>query len=759
MIFPTLTGGENMTLNTQRMNYPTVFLKATTLIICLALLVTLFAGCKQSSVTNPTYIDNESEYILSSQTVASNSSLTLKWDAQANCVLLVDNITGKVWSDINYDLFNEGSTSGNANSSIKINVADPVMLSWTTYDIYNSFDEGGSIDCERIKNGVKVTYYFKDAGVSIPVNYVLNDNSLKISVKGSEIRENADNGQLVSISIAPFMCSASNTDGSYLFVPSGMGAIMNTLVNTDGTRNWSGEVYGSDKARRIAEYYSDTEEVRLPVFGAKDGDDAILAVIDNNAETAFINAESGNERMGRSNAFAEFYLRGYDVYRYGSGAFGNSVFTRTSKSLFQGEISISYYPLSGEDANISGMSKLYQKLINIDSKKSAADFTEYSLNILGGTKVSKSVLGIPFNQLVALTTFNEAGEIISSAIEETGISPVVKLMNFGDGGMEPATISGGKNYAKVYGGNKQYKNLMKLAKKSKVHLFTDFDIVRFSKSGMGVSTNGDSAKTPTRYNATQYKQDPIRNFSKDFAYNLIGRNLFEKMIDKVISKAKKTDTEAVSFATLTSYTYSDYSNKDYYSKANFSKQVSNLLNKVKKEGLKVGATAANDYSAVLSDVVFNAPSSTGDYDSLDFAVPFYQMVFGETTPLYSTPLNTAANFERHLMYSAMSGMGISYEVIENIDINSNDLSTEKLYSLSFDDNIDELKTILLSRGYSDFYNSIAGVGIKSYDIIDNKVSRTVFKNGITVYANHSAFKTESPIGVIDGYGYLIEGKE
>ncbi len=744
-----------MTLNMQRMNCCSFF-KISALTICLLLTVTLFAGCRQEIVTNPIYKDNESENVISSQTVASNSKLTLKWDEEASCVLLIDNSTGKVWSDINYDLFNEGSTSGNANSAIKINVADPVMLSWTTYDIYNSFDEGGSINCEKIKNGIKVTYYFKDAGVSVPVSYILNESSLKISVKGSEIRENADKGQLVSISIAPFMCSATNNSDSFLFVPSGMGAIMNTAVNSDGTRTWSGEIYGSDKARRIEEYYSNTEEVRMPVFGAKDGDNAILAVIDKNAETAFINAESGNERMERSNAFAEFYFRGYDVYRYGSGAFGNSIFTRTSKSLFQGEVSISYYPLSGEEANINGMARLYKNLLNINDKKSDVKFSPYALSILGGTKISKSVLGIPFEKLVALTTFDEAGEIIDNATKETGITPVVKLMNFGDGGMKPATITGGKSYSKAYGGNKDYKDLVQFAKQNNVDLFTDFDVVRYSNGGFGVSVNGDSAKTPTRYNATQYKQDPIRNFVKELSYNLVSRDLLEKMMDKVIKRAKKTNTEALSFETLTSYAYSDYSNEKYYAKANTTNQVTGLLNKVKKEGIKLGATAANDYSAVLADTVFNAPSSTGDYDGLDFAVPFYQMVFGGTTPLYSTPLNTAANFDRHLMYSAMSGMGISYEVIKNINISSNDLSTEKLYSLNFYDNIDELKTILSTRGYSDFYNSVAGVGIKSYDIIDSKVSRTVFENGVTVYANHSAFKTESPIGELEAYGYAVD---
>lgn len=735
-----------------------IWFKILTICVCVLLILVLFTGCKEDTITNSGYIDNETSDVIASQIVASNQNLTLKWDSDAKCVLLVNNKTGKVWSDINYDLYNEGSTSGNANSAVKINVADPVMLSWTAYDIYSSFDEGGSIDCEQIENGIKVTYYFKDASVSIPINYVLNDDSLKISIKGSEIKENSESGQLVSVSVAPFMCSAATNDDSYLFVPSGMGAIMNSTINSDGIRTWSGEVYGSDKARRIAEYYSDVEEVRLPVFGAKDGKDAIFAVIDTNAETAVINAEAGNERMERSNAFAEFYFRGYDTYRYGSGAFGNSVFTRTSESLYQGEVSVSYYLLDENDADINGMARIYKKLLGIDSKKSSAKFSPYALNVLGGTKISQSTLGVPSEELVALTTFEDAKKIINKAKNETGINPAVKLTNFGDGGMLPATIAGGKNFSNVYGGNEEYKSLLKYANDNKLDLFTDFDVIRYSESGWGVSRNGDSAKTPTRYNATQYKQDPIRNFVEELSYNLVSRDSLEGVVDNVIEKEKKNGTSGLSFDTLTCYAYSDYSNKEYYAKAGTSNQISTILNKVKKEDFKLGATAANDYSALMADTVFDTPSSTGDYNSLDFAVPFYQMIFGKTTPLYSTPLNKASNFERHLMYSAMSGMGISYEVINDLNINSNDLSTDKLYSLSFYDNVDEIKTILLEKDYAKFYNSVAGQGIKSYNIINKQVSKTVFGNGVTVYANHSAFKVKSPIGELEAYGYAVEYK-
>ena len=747
-----------MIKNKQGIIFHPIWFKTLSMFMSVLLISVFLTGCKQSAIINPGYVDNESIDIIDSQIVASNPNLTLKWDSDAKCILLIDNKTGKVWSDINYDLYNDGSTSGNANSAVKINVADPVMLSWTTYDIYNSFDEGGSIDCKQIENGIKVTYYFKDANVSIPVNYVLNDSSLKVSIKGSEIKENSDSGQLVSISLAPFMCSTAANDDSYLFVPSGMGAIMNSSINPDGVRNWSGEVYGSDKARRVAEYYSDVEEVRLPVFGAKDGKNAIFAIIDNNAETAVINAETGNERMERSNVFAEFYFRGYDTYRYGSGAFGNSVFTRTSKSLFQGEVSISYYPLSENSADINGMAHLYKKILGVDAKKTSSEFVAYALNILGGTKISQSTLGVPTEELVSLTTFDEASEIIEKAKKEIGINPVVKLSNFGDGGMLPTIIAGGKNFSNVYGGNKGYKSLVEYANDNNIDLFTNFDVVRYSKSGWGISTNSDSAKTPTRYNATQYKQNPIRNFVEELSYNLVSRDLLESVVDSVIEKEKKNNTSGLSFDTLTSYAYSDYSNKEYYAKAGTSNQISTILNKVKKEDFKLGATAANDYSALMADAVFDAPSSTGDYNSLDFAVPFYQMIFGKTTPLYSTPLNKASNFERHLMYSAMSGMGISYEVINDLNINSNDLSTDKLYSLSFYDNVDEIKTILLEKDYAKFYNSVAGQGIKSYSIINREISKTVFENGVTVYANHSAFKVKSPVGELEAYGYAVEYK-
>ena len=59
--------------------------------------------------------------------------------------------------------------------------------------------------------------------------------------------------------------------------------------------------------------------------------------------------------------------------------------------------------------------------------------------------------------------------------------------------------------------------------------------------------------------------------------------------------------------------------------------------------------------------------------------------------------------------------------------------------------------------YKDIYNAIKGSKIDSYDYIDENVTKTVFENGVAVYANHSSKTVNSPVGELGGYGFTMEG--
>src|SRR5690606_36969183 len=106
-----------------------------------------------------------------------------------------------------------------------------------------------TVSSREIENGIELTYYFEEFDISIPIQYILRDDSLAISLDPTKIVENSS-FQIMSVSVAPFLCSAANNaEDSYLFVPSGNGALMYTNQTVDKERSFSSEVYGFDASR------------------------------------------------------------------------------------------------------------------------------------------------------------------------------------------------------------------------------------------------------------------------------------------------------------------------------------------------------------------------------------------------------------------------------------------------------------------------------------------------------------------------------
>ena len=726
-------------------------------LLCAALLAVSLSGCG-STEKSGSYDKESSTKTISSQVVASNENYELKWDDTAKCVLLCGKKTGEVWSDILYAAYQEGSTSANANSPISITVINESDLTQETVNSYTEIMEGGRVICEQQEDTLCVTYYFDRYEIAVPVTYQLREDSLAISVDGANIQEGDTAYSLVSVSVAPYFCNSANSgDGNYLFVPVGSGALMYTKENADGTRRYSGEVYGADAAQKILKSTADSEAIRLPVFGAKNGNLAMLGIIEEGAGSAFIEAQAGYARMGYSNVGATFYFRGRDTFRYGTYATGNSVTTRVSEERSRQKVTVGYYPLYEEEADYNGMAKRYRQYLLDQELLTAAnmDASAYSVTLLGGTTIGRSFLGIPYDSLVSMTDFAKAKEILAELTEITKIAPVVQMKNYGDNGMRPGTLAGGSKYPASFGGKQEIEQLQEFCHDSGIPLFWDFDIVRYGKSGNGFSYNVSCAKTPIHYLAEQYPVTPLRTFDEDNAYHIIGRGKLEKAMAKALRKADAYQHTGISFSTLGEIAFSDYDDTAYAVKAGIDKDVAQLLRQAKDAGYCVASAGANSYAACGADVVFDVPLGYGDYHVIDAQIPFYQMVFHSYRPMYSTAVNLDENAKQAIMLAAASGSGVGFALSADYIHESNDLDTNKLYGTLYGDNAELIQQALNQNGFAEYYERTADSVITKYELLENGVSATYFENGVILYANHTSGKVESPAGELDAYMFTV----
>jgi hypothetical protein len=706
---------------------------------------------------NTEYDINKQVYSVSSQVVASNDNYSLKWDDDGKFVMLESLKTGKVWSNIPYEYYLDGGLSANVNSTINITVADNTTLQWQTVRGYNGAVGDGRVFSELVENGIKITYCFDLFKVSVPVTYILRDDSLLATIDTQGIKEGGEDYTLVSVSLAPFLCSSKNEEeNSYLFVPTGSGALMYTNESSVGTRKYSGEVYGHDFSSVIEDPYLYDETIRLPVYGVKSGNNALFAIIEDGAPSAAIEAEAGNSRNGYSTIFSTFYYRGYEEYRTGTYAMGKGLVRKTSEKVCESDFSVGFYPLFDNDANYNGMAKCYKKFLNTSGFNAVTKEKQrsYSVTLLGGTMVTSSVMGVPKKTLKAMTTFSDAKEILKDLNNIIKEKPAVQLKGFGETGIINGKVAGGYVFSSIFGNRNDHSYLENYCKEASIALFTDFDLVRFSKSGEGFSYDGNTAKNPLMKIATLYPTTPIRMNDSDMAYRLLARAQLKNALDKLIGKLPSLNVSAISLSTFGDVAYSDYDSNKYTVKNDIDIDVNKMISSAKASGLPIAVSSANAYSASAADTIFDVPMGNGGYNAFDELIPFYQMVFKGSKPMYSTAVNLADNPDKLVMLAASSGIGLGFTLIDKFDVNFTELTGEELYSMVYSDNKEFIKQTLTN--YLEIYNKVCDSSIDTYEILENGISKTVFANGVTVYANHTELNVQSSIGILAPYQFKVE---
>ena len=108
------------------------------------------------------------------------------------------------------------------------------------------------------------------------------------------------------------------------------------------------------------------------------------------------------------------------------------------------------------------------------------------------------------------------------------------------------------------------------------------------------------------------------------------------------------------------------------------------------------------------------------------------------------------------MWAAISGMGIGFTVCASYIDGSDDLAQYKLYAALFEDNESLITDALIKTGFKDCFNAVCDSGLSSYEMLDGNISRSTFKNGAVIYANHNSEPTVSPAGELAAYGFKLQ---
>lgn len=699
--------------------------KIVCLILALMILISI-CGCgkKDSTILAAPY-DSTTQYDFSTKgEVAKVGDYTLAFDDKLGFPMVYKAGTEKKW-----DASLAGAFTA---SSIFVELYDVAYDSFMTVKSIDAVFEG-RVKSESITNGVKVTYFFDEYEVSVPVYYTLNENGLMAKIVPSEIDEH--NYLVMSVSISPFLCNAKNEKNSnrYLFVPSGSGSLLYT-DNRGEARNYNEEVYGVDLAREEKWRYNNTQQIHLPVFGAVDGNEAMYGIITSGAEYASIGAVAGDRVLGYSGVYPIFNVRGYNSIEINvGGTTGLKTFAKAADQRNPIDFEVQYYILSGEDASYNGIAKAYREYLGLES---GAKNKLLNLTLLGGFMTNRSALGIPYTTFLTTTTISQTSDIVSELYEANQTAMNIRLLGFGKTGLDVNKLAGGFKINGKLGSKSDVKDLEAFCKEIGSDLFIDYDVVQLAKSGSGYSKRRDVVIDTTDFRVKKYEFDvALQNVdtTKTIKY-LLARDQIKSSVNDALKSVNKYGVGGISLDTLGRMAYSDYSDIKYYGKGNMDEDVTEMLKVVKDSETKLLTTTSNDYAAVMSDYIDSIPTISSNSDALDVDIPFYGMVFSGCRE-NSVTINLSSEPRKKFLDAIKTGSGLSFVLAA--DINS-DVITGKFdayISAGYDANKDNINGYFTEA--KDFLNSVSGVTVKTYEILANGITKTVFENGVTVYVNET----------------------
>lgn len=733
------------------------------ILCCFALCLTLTA-C-DTGFGSLKYTEASDSDIPADTVIAQNSKYILELNKDNMGIVLTDIETNEKWSSTPISDSEEPELDEfglpvrnhpNVESILTIECKNFVSDEVNTYYSFNDAVNDGYVTHKAIDDGIVLNYYFAEANVMIPLECKLTDKGVKLSVDPTKIQEN-DN-KVISLAIAPFFCGIKNdAENSYMFVPSGSGALISTNTKSDQGDSYSAQMYGYDPAIDEVASTATTEVVRLNVFGSKAGEKGVCAIIDGSEGSAKINATSGSKNFGYSSCYASFQMRGYtnhvaELYSYEKVE--NMVY---SKKMINKPVSVTFYPLSGDKADYSGMAEVYRNYLIDNGMKTTDKDASLSIRIIGGAEMTESFVGIPYETVYPTTTLKAAESIINDIKKNYGDNFTVQLKGFGDSGVDIGKIAGNYTVSDKIGSMAQLKKLFNSCNENNIDLYFDFDIVKFNTNSSSMSKFFDSITNAGGQKATQYYYDiAVRDKKSDTAYNLLSPEKFTEIYSKLSKKISKNNITGVSLDSLSSVAYSDYidnEKSDYYSKNGYSKAAGAVIDGLKSKNNRYLASSANMYSAVRADIITEAPITSEKKNVFLCDVPFYQMIFKGSKPITIQSVNLTTDSKLAVLKAVESGSGLGYTLIDSWDSSLINSDLPYFYNSVYSEiKKDMFKT---SKALSDYYEKISGQCITEHIIHENGLRETVFENGVHAYVNYTDSTLETPAGQLPPYEYFI----
>lgn len=600
--------------------------------------------------------------------------------------------------------------------------------------------------------------------ITIPLEYRLTDKGLEATVKAADIEEHG-NVYISQIDVLQFFGAASNKAQGYILVPDGSGALINLNSGNQATA-YNQAIYDIDPVAQNYVVIEETECARLPIFGIKADDNAIFARITAGDAIASVNADVAGKLNNYNYAYASFNVREKELLNMFGVQGSKSDIPVVEKSLYKIDLSVSYSFLTKDDASYSGMARTYRKQLideGILKETNQSESVPLYLDIIGGVEQKKHIMGIPYEGVCAMTTYDEASEIVDNLYDSDITNLRLNYQGWFNGGIYHDVADKIKLIGSV-GSKSDLESLNKKLEDKGGKLFMDVAFQKVSYESKRFTSVLEASKYYSGYVVELGATDPstVRQTSNlewydEMIYYMISPKFLNRYVDKFASKITKYDVSGINLTDLGSVLTSDKKRSELINRQQAENIVIGQYEKLAETKKNLMETGGNEYSLKYVSDIIDAPTSYSAYYIIDEQVPFYEMVIhgsisysGEAFNLMDDDLDD--DFVLNCIeYGIAPRFTLSYKDPSKMKYTS---SADK-YSVLYTTWLDKAKEMY--GNINEALKDVDGSAMINHEKLDNGLIKVDYENGKTIYINKTSQDITVDGNTVKAKNYLKTG--
>ena len=591
---------------------------------------------------------------------------------------------------------------------------------------------------------------------NLVVEYKLDGTDLIVSIPQDSMYWSDNLSGIESLSIMQFFGSPNKDADGYFLLPDGSGAVMNFYNGTENAgRAVTLPVYGENLSVTKNESIYKDENTVLPIWGIKNNDSAMIAVIEKGDAIANINAVSGTESMS-ARAWPSFnILDTQEVYPKSlsdTGYYTKASYTKEQAGAYNGPISVRYHFLSGDSANYSGMATWYSNYL-FGERLLQRHETPLYVETVSGIDYQKNVAGFSSKFISTITSFSETQRISEDLNGNNVGNQKIILSGWQKNGWRSGYVTADK-ISKAAGGADEFNKLAKYCEDNNIGFYPETDVqLVYSSAIKGSVKKSMVSRNLVQQLASKYNYSLSDYQKKNINAYVMTPDYTASAINSAVNFIKKNGGAGISLRYLSKYMIPDYKSSNLTNREVSKDLLTSLLEEViKKEKINTLSRVGNvPYATLLNDVV-ELPLYSNRQNNYAYEVPFTAMVYSGRIDFSGSAVNLNGTDKKSLLKSVESGAGlyciVSYrkdEMIKNSDFS-------EWFSICYDDIKDDI--LGAYRYVSDAQKSSYGQRITLHERLTDNVYKTSFADGSWIIVNYNEYEFNANGVSVEPCGYI-----